>query len=189
MNPRRLGQPAIEPVTVADAIAHCRAIDGDVEQAQFAGWIKTARLEAEEHTRRTFISCPLRAAFDWFAASLLLRRGPVIDVTAIQYRDLDGALQPVQASAWLLDDFSDPPRVVLARGAAWPQAAPIPNAVLIDYTAGYGPAAADVPEPIRQWMLLRVGMFYEHRDLLSPADIVISPSLDGLLDYYRLPEM
>ena len=40
---------------------------------------------------------------------------------------------------------------------AWPATAIVVNAVRIRYRAGYGEAGEDVPEPIRQWIALRVG--------------------------------
>ncbi len=34
----------------------------------------------------------------------------------------------------------------------------------IAFTAGYGPAASDVPAPVRQALLLLVAHWYEHRE-------------------------
>ena len=51
---------------------------------------------------------------------------------------------------------------------AWPSAAPHANGIEIAFTAGYGDAAADVPEPIRQALLLLIAHWYEHR---SPLEV------------------
>lgn len=60
----------------------------------------------------------------------------------------------------------------------------------MDYTAGYGDAATDVPEGIRHWILLRVGTLYENREevaILSRQSIEPLPFVDCLLDPYKAP--
>ena len=50
----------------------------------------------------------------------------------------------------------------------WPKPGRIANGIEIAFTAGYGDAAADVPEPIRHAILLLVAHWHEHR---SPFEV------------------
>jgi uncharacterized phiE125 gp8 family phage protein len=43
--------------------------------------------------------------------------------------------------------------------------------VAVEYTAGYGDTAADVPAPLRQAMLLMIGHWYEHREAVITGSI------------------
>jgi hypothetical protein len=50
----------------------------------------------------------------------------------------------------------------------WPSTQCVINAVIVNYTAGYGSAASSVPVKLRREMLRKIGSFYEHReDLLA----------------------
>jgi hypothetical protein len=58
--------------------------------------------------------------------------------------------------------------------------------VVIRYTVGYGDADA-VPQQIKNWMLLRIGMLYENRESVSAGQpLQEMPQADRLLDPYRL---
>ena len=54
-----------------------------------------------------------------------------------------------------------------------------------EWTAGYGADPADVPASIRQWILLQVGHYYEHREAAAEGTMVSLPNLHALLDPYR----
>jgi uncharacterized phiE125 gp8 family phage protein len=66
------------------------------------------------------------------------------------------------------------------------------GAVQINYTAGYGTAATNVPEGIRHWMFLRVASLYENREevaILTRGKVEILPFVDFLLDPYKVPSL
>jgi hypothetical protein len=72
-----------------------------------------------------------------------------------------------------------------AFGAAWPAIRRQSGAVSIDYICGYG-APADVPELIRCYIRLRVGQFYEHREMVAVGvSAVPVPYLRDSLESYR----
>jgi hypothetical protein len=56
----------------------------------------------------------------------------------------------------------------------------------ITYTAGYGPAAADVPAPIKSWLLLAIGDMYANRQRSAERPQVPQGFADSLLDPYRI---
>jgi uncharacterized phiE125 gp8 family phage protein len=76
-------------------------------------------------------------------------------------------------------------------GLIWPQPGQAANGIEIDFTAGYGDAAADVPAPMRQALLLLVAHWYEHRCPIEVGapDMVIPAVVSDLLAPYRVPRI
>jgi uncharacterized phiE125 gp8 family phage protein len=54
-------------------------------------------------------------------------------------------------------------RIFLNAGASYPVNLRDNNAIEILFVAGYGNAATDVPEPIKQAVLIHISKMYEHR--------------------------
>jgi uncharacterized phiE125 gp8 family phage protein len=71
-------------------------------------------------------------------------------------------LQTWAATKYIVDILSQPGRVSLAYGQSYPTTYSEIQAVQIRFVAGYG-LAADVPECIKQAILLKVADLYEHR--------------------------
>jgi uncharacterized phiE125 gp8 family phage protein len=64
-----------------------------------------------------------------------------------------------------VDTKSEPGRVSLAYSKSWPTTTLRPiNGVCVEFEAGYGDAATDVPYRVKQAMLLLIGHLYEHRE-------------------------
>ncbi len=70
----------------------------------------------------------------------------------------------VPADTYLLDGAATPARLVRHGSLAWPKPGRTANGIEIAFVAGYGNAAAYVPAPIRQAILLLVAHWYEHRE-------------------------
>lgn len=154
-------EPTAEPVSVAEALAHCR-IDHSDDNALLLRLISAARRRVETTLRRALMSQTLRLSLDAFpCGAIVLPRPPVAAVTTIAYTDSAGDSQTV--ASYLLDAESEPARLSPAYGAAWPTARCQPNAVQITYSAGYASAAA-VPPTIKLAILMLVAHWYEHRE-------------------------
>lgn len=120
---------------------------------------------------------------------ILLPRSPVQTVSAITYYDVSGTLQTLDPSQYIVDNISEPARVVPASGATWPGTQNRVNAVQVVYTAGYGASSANVPAGILHWILLMTGTFYENREMvavLNKGKVELLPYVNGLLDNYGL---
>ncbi len=154
-----------EPVTVEQAKAHCR-VDGTQEDAQFAIWIKAATRAGEKLTSRQFCTATWRYSCDTFAEwEFELRRGPVQSIASITYVDLDGITQTVDAADYALNNSADPATVQPGYLLLWPQQVRyVPNAVRINFVAGYG-EPDDVPDTYKQAILLTVGSWYAGREM------------------------
>lgn len=200
--------PSAEPVSRAEAKNHLK-VDSDLtsDDALIDMLISAARRHAESYCGRSFITQKWRLTLDAFPGpsligmplgvpysvpghALLLERGKVLSVDQIQYQDMSGTWQTMSASDYVADLSSDLARVTPVFGKIWPTPTlPQIGAVRIDFTAGYGPTAADVPEGIRQWILLRVGSLYENREevaVLNRGKVEAMPFVDSLLDPYRI---
>lgn len=186
--PRRAGSPAVEPITVAEALVHLRAdADGGENDAYVTGLIQVARQACEDRIERTLITTPWRLKLDTFPDAIELLQPPVIAVQALTYLDEDGATQTVNPADYVVDTTSEPAWLVPGPGKSWPatQAGAI-NTVTVDYTAGYGATAATVPAPLKQWMLLAIGSMYNTRNADGERAQVRHDFADALLAPYRI---
>ena len=110
--------------------------------------------------RETFGQWPL-------IPSLLLQTANAKSVQSIMLR------QAGQVVEWR--DFvalEDGPHLFIRPRAAWPKIDAAPDAIQITYMAGFGAAGDRVPEDIQQWLLYRVGTFYEFREQFIAGTIV-----------------
>ena len=91
---------------------------------------------------------------------------------------------------YVVDTDSTPGRVMPAYGKAWPATLDYPGSVRVQFTSGYGDTADDVPQCIKNWMLLNVANLFENRESESVSDsrmsqIDLSTMADSLLDPER----
>lgn len=199
--------PSIEPITNLEAKNFLR-LDSDLTQddALIDTLIAAARLYAESYCNRSLISQSWQLLLDSFpspqtfgvpwgqpwsipANAIQLERGPLISVQSVKYLDMGGTLQTMPAGQYTVDASSPMPRIVPVFGAVWPVPLPQIGAVQVNYTAGYGTAAANVPAGIRQWLLLRVSTLYRNREevaILGRGKVDPLPFVDCLLDPYRV---
>lgn len=180
--PRRTAEPAVEPITLAAALFHLKEEgDGGEGDAYITDLIKTARRACEERTERTLISTSWRLTLDAFPSAIVLRQPPIIAVQSIEFIDADGVLQTLDPADYLVDNVSEPGYVVPAFEKAWPTTRSVINAVRVNYTAGYGTEPANVPMPLRQWMLLAIGDMFDHRNASAERPAVAHNFADSLL--------
>jgi hypothetical protein len=115
------------------------------------------------------------------AWALILPRWPLIAVNSIQYYDGNDTLQTLDPSAYVTDANSEPPRLSPVSGSYWPSVGYRPNAVLINFTAGYATAGA-VPPAAKHAIRLLVGNWYENREAASSLSLKEIPlGVDSLL--------
>lgn len=183
--PRRAGPPVAPPLTLAETLEHLHE-DAGVADAYIESLIKVACEACENRTERTLINTPWRLTVDAFPGAFKLFNPPVIAVQSVQFIDESGAPQTLDPQDYQLDNVSEPGYLMPGFGKAWPASRPTPNAVVVTYTAGYGSTPADVPNPLRQWMLLAITEMYRTRGASGEKPMVRHGFVDGLLDYYRM---
>jgi uncharacterized phiE125 gp8 family phage protein len=158
--------PTVEPVSLAEAKLQCR-VDISADDALITALIVAAREMAETITRRALITQTWDWVLDAFPQGdrLEIPMPPLQSVTSITYVDQDEASDTVSSDDYVVDTDGEPGRVVLKSSATWPSVTlRVANGVAVRFVAGYGDAASDVPQAIRQAMLLTIGHWYENRE-------------------------
>ena len=182
-----LSGPPIEPISVAEAKAHLR-VDGSAEDTLISSLITTSRLHVEAALSCALISQSWAYLLDDWppGGQVTLPMYPIESIDLVQVYDADDNVAIVPPEDYLLDGAGMPPRLVRRNDTAWPAAGRSANGVEIRYTAGYGPAASDVPEPVRQALHLLVAHWYEHREPAGCENgaVRIPPAISSLLSPY-----
>ena len=187
MSDKLITAPSTEPVSLTEAKAHLRVTSTDDDDL-ITALIVAARAAAEHELQRSLITQTLEKALDMFPDAIQLLSPPVQSVTSVKYLDVDGVEQTLSSSSYTLDNASDstPAWLTPAYGYDWPETYAEVNAVKVRYVAGWGSASL-VPQPIKQWMLLQIGHWYENRESVNIGNI--TSKLDYvtfLLDRYRI---
>lgn len=158
--------PTAEPITLSEAKAQVRELDGGslVEDDLIRVYIAAAREYAEGVTGLSFLEQTGQDYFDGWQWCYELTRGPVSEIVSVEYI-ADGA---TTYTAWAntnyhTDTVSRPARVVKNADASFPALANRVNAVRITYKSG-AEDAAGVPPSARHAMLMLVASAYENRE-------------------------
>ena len=162
---------ALQPVTLAEAKLHLR-VDISDDDALITALIIAATDDAEHLMNRAILPQTWQLTMDSWGddatpgttSAIYLPRPTVTSITSVKYLQAgDGVLTTMSGSDYVLA-AADPyiARVVPAYGKYWPAARAMPEAVRIQFVAGYVDAAS-VPEAIKAWIKLRIGSLYEHR--------------------------
>lgn len=120
---------------------------------------------------------------------IMLPLPPLQTVDSIKYWDPSGVQQTLDPSAYIVDNVSEPGRVVPAVGTSWPSTQNRVNAVEVRFTAGYGADGSFVPAGIKQWMLMRVTDAFENREAVVMGvrgTVEMHPWFERKLDAYRV---
>lgn len=177
--------PTAEPVSLAEAKAHCRVSVAD-DAGLIAGYLMAARIHAEVYTGRALSTQTLQFTIDgdWPCDRIDLPRPPLQSVTAITYSDTAGATQTLAADQYRVDTTAHQGFVERAYGVIWPAVRDQARTIVVTYVAGY----AQIPEPIRQAILLLVGHFYENREavVIGQAPTELPMGVDALLFPFRV---
>lgn len=177
---------ASEPVTLAEAKAHCR-IDTSDEDALVTSLITAARIVAEHEMQRAIITSVFRLTTDAFPERALDLPFPALQsVATVKYYDVNNVQQTLSSALYRVDTGSSPGNI--SPVDTWPDTYARPDAVEVNYTSGWTNAAA-VPLSIKQWILMRVATIFDnradHATAREAADVLL-PFVGSLLDPYRV---
>jgi uncharacterized phiE125 gp8 family phage protein len=175
--------PAVEPVTLAEAKAHSRVTDA-AEDGLISTLIAAARQRCEAATSLAFISQGWSVFRDGFpdGAELELPLWPIISVGTVKLFGEDDVPATVDPAHYFVDKVARPARLVLRSSRIWPRPGRVANGVEIQATAGFGTAASDVPQPLREAILKLVACWFERR---GDEREEMPHGLDALLLPYR----
>jgi len=152
-------------------------------------WIKGITAEAETQTHRAFVNRRMRVTLDAFPDAIQLS-SPTFSVEAVRYLDPDGVERTMHPADYYVDKITEPGYIVPARGKSWPATEAHVNAVTVDYTAGYGPTAATVPDEVRTYIQAKLQVQFEPAagggTVGKPFNVEY---LDRMLDGLWVPEL
>jgi len=177
--------PSLEPVAADEFKEH--VADTSMTDDEANAWIASARTYIEDMTNIAMNDQTWRMSLDawpmgeseWFGgvqqrtiASLYdgspriveLARFPLLSVSSVNmYNESDEETVLVVADTFTIDKISRPARLTPKSGVVLPTDLRQINGVIIDYAAGYGDAAADVPAPLRLAVKMTAAYMYSHR--------------------------
>jgi len=186
-----LTAPTIEPLTISDIESHSRLYSPD-ERVLIESYIVAARELVETWTNRALITQTWVLWLDSFPCGhMSIPRPPLQAVTSITYFDEAGEEGTFSAENYIVDTASVPGRVALNASAMWPTTTlRAVNGVRVEFVAGYGDTADDVPMTIRQAMRLLVADWYENREatlIMQGITVEALPTgVDALLRSHRI---
>ena len=181
--------PAAEPVSLSDAKRSLR-LDHGSEDELVGGLIRAAREEVEAACGLALIDQSWRLCLDRLPRSgrVLLRRHPVREVLSVTVYGRDGEASLVDPASYQLDAAGRPARLHFHQPPA-PGVAM--NGIEIDFTAGFGEAATDVPDLIKRAILVLVAHWYEFRAGFGASEQPVSfpPGYERLITPWRLQRL
>ena len=185
-----LTPPQTEPVTLSEVKVYMRVTATD-EDSLIQTLISAARHQAEEYTRRAFILQTWQMWIDDVAELddvLEIPLPPLFAVNSVKYYDNAGTEYTYSSSNYFQDTVSEPGRIYLKNGAAWPTSTRRYQGMVVEFQAGYGSSPTDVPSPIRTALFRMIATNFEQREdiALGKAMIKIPQDAKNILDLYKV---
>jgi len=188
----RTTQPAVEPVTVAEAKAHCR-VDTSDDDTYIGTLITAARQWVEEYLDRTLVNTQWTVRLDHFPYEIELPRPPISSAgtttaVTLTYTLGDESTATLSATEYRVDRNSTPGVVRQLRSGTWPANLDDYNAVTVTWWGGYGATGSSVPAAIRHAILMLVAHWYETRQATVATGAVpqdVPFGVKSLLDSQR----
>ncbi|PHR59345.1 MAG: hypothetical protein COA43_09425 [Robiginitomaculum sp.] len=178
-----LAPPNIEPIDLAYAKQFLR-VDGDDENTLITSFITLARSQVENIIGRTLITRAYKYSGDLPNSTCLhLPRPPLLAVTSITLFDAAEQSAVIAPQQYTVNIRRDPGDVKLNTGSSWADFLTNPAQIEIQFSAGYGESADDIPLPIKQAILLLLAQHFEYRDHADHPSIPMM--VDALLMPYR----
>ena len=174
-------------LTTAEAKTHLK-VDTTADDTYIDNLVSAATESAQIFTNRYFINTTITQHGDTWSDIATLFKSKVNSITHIKYYDSDNSLQTLATSVWISDINHQPARIGLKPNQSFPSLADRINAVNCKYVVGYGSAASDVPEGIREAVLLIVGNWYENRQEVVVGRIAteLPKSAQYLLEQFKV---
>jgi len=181
--------PTYEPISAADVAEYIRVDDLAEDQLLLDGMITAARQYLEQYLSRPIATQTLEEALTGWADPIVLDSS-LQSVTSIKYLDLNGVEQTLASNQYLVDTYSEPAQITPAYNIEYPELYAVPNNVKIRYVAGYtsggSPDLYPMPKPLRFAMMLIIGDLYANREAGGDKPYQINPTVESLLQFYRL---
>lgn len=190
--------PAYDPISLAEAKAHCRITSSD-EDGTIVGYILAARqhIENECHLRIVTQTLDYTIDDDWpceIARGYHRQRitfpiGPVQSVTSITYVDGDGSTQTLGTDQYVVANFgttvqSGRPYIEPAYNVTWPTVRCQSAAITVRFVAGWD--LSNVPNPIMHALRLLISHADQNREAVASGAFGEIPlGVEAFISPYR----
>lgn len=186
MNLSLSSPPAVEPVTIQEVKEYLRLDDvtDPSEDAYLDALITAAREYCEAFQNRAYITQTWQMSFDYWPGYIIdIPRGNLQSINSVSYKNSDGVVTTLaETKEYVVSKSGVLGRISPPYAQPWPPFIPFPlDAVVIEFTCGYGDTADSVPQRVKQAIKLLVSHWYENRTPLSdtgqaPGEIGFSVS-------------
>ncbi|MBV5257468.1 hypothetical protein FLX56_03405 [Synechococcus moorigangaii CMS01] len=160
MGLQTLGTAPAAPVSLSEAKAWLR-VGHAGEDAAISALINTAVSRVEAETGRTFLIRSFRETLDSWpirrlsgcGSAFALAVAPAVSVEAVRIFDRAGVETLWDAEEYRVDTSADPGRLIARAPFAFPRPGRLAAGIEIDFTAGYGETASNVPPALIEAVL------------------------------------
>jgi uncharacterized phiE125 gp8 family phage protein len=185
----RIAAPAVMPISIAELKAHSRIDNGIGEDAYLTSLLAAvvSYVDGFGVLGRSMITQTWSQAMQYPNGRIKLDMGPVQSLVAVRFfSESTNTLETATLANYRLFASGDW-AYVEPIDETWPTAFDRPDAVRVEFVAGYGSAASDVPEDIRHAMMLLAGHWYENRESASAVKMSDIPiGFEMLMNNHRL---
>jgi uncharacterized phiE125 gp8 family phage protein len=187
---RSITPPASLPITLAEAKVQCSVeAEADYWDVYLSDLIKTAVsvVDGQGSLGRSMVS---QSWAQWVSQSpdvVRVTMGPFIALTGVSYYDTEGNLQSANIANFEVRLDGDFVNIRPKINFSWPESQKREDAIKIEFTAGYGNNAADVPQCLKHALLLLVGLWFEVREAATEMTLKDIPmGVDNLIGRERV---
>lgn len=179
---------AVNPLFTTAEAKDFLKVDTTADDTLIDSLIKAATQSCQIFTNRYFLDTTVTQYSDNWFEFYRLYKSPVISITHVKYYDTNDTLQTLASSNYILDNISQPARIGISVDGTLPNLADRINAVEVKYSVGYGELSSDVPEGIKQAVLITIGNWYENRQTVITGRTATELPLSSqyLLEQYKI---
>ena len=164
--------PTTAVLSPADMRTHLR-LDSTEQEELLAGLVQAATLSCEAEAGIQCITATYQLHLaGWWGDHIELPRSPLQSIGSVTYTDSDGATQTLAGSNYVAVTAALVGRLHRADGATFPTLDVVPQPVTVEFTAGYGDDAADVPQDVRHFITMLAAHWYVHAE---PVQVMGGP--------------
>ena len=179
---------AVNPLFTTAEAKDFLKVDTTADDTLIDSLIKAATQSCQIFTNRYFLTTTVNQYSDNWFEFYRLYKSPVEEIIHVKYYDTNDTLQTLASSNYILDNISQPARIGISVDGTLPNLADRINAVEVAYKVGYGELSSDVPEGIKQAVLITIGNWYENRQTVITGRTATELPLSSqyLLEQYKI---
>ena len=181
--------PTQEPVVASELKSHLRIVATDTgQELELQRYIQAAREQFELRTDQAVMQQQWTLELRHLDTATQLPHPPLVSVDSPTYVDTDNVTQVVDPATYQIYTASYPGLLVRMLDQQWPTG--VSQSILYPWQVLYTVGAAtqqDVPQGVRQAILMLAGYFYEHRVTCEANTMVEIPhSFEAIVSQHRV---